>query len=509
MNEYDVVVVGAGPVGLMLAGELRLGGANVVVIERLPEMDPTVKAGGINVSAAQALFRRGLGPALAEHHSERAAELRATFTRPGQQPPGADEPLPFVGHFAGIFIDRDDVDFTDPAFADLGRAAEFMLVDQQGIETVLGEWVADLGVPVWRGAEVHGFDAESDGVTVYFGDTSVRAAWLVGCDGGRSSVRKRAGFDFPGVDPEITGHQAIVTMTGYEALGTGWVRTETGIYMHGKVPGGPSRILTVEMDGPPADRNAPIIAADLQRSMRHLSGVPVEVTEVHSATRFSDNTRQATTYRLGRVLLAGDAAHVHSPFGGQGLNLGLGDAVNLGWKLAAVIAGRSPESLLDTYTAERHPIGAWVLHWTRAQIAVMRLDPQSRAMRAVLSEILATCDGATYIVKRLSGVVNRYDLGGGHPLIGALMPDLPLTDGTRLSDYFTDARAVLYDPTDSAPLRAAAQPWSDRVRVVTTKPVAAQWFTGLLVRPDGYVAWAGDDFTALEAALHRWFGDGR
>ncbi|WP_433575030.1 FAD-dependent monooxygenase [Nocardia brasiliensis] len=399
----------------------------------------------------------------------------------------------------------DALDTADPAFADLGPASHIFLVTQQNLESMLGDWAEDLGVQIRRGVTMTDFTDDGAGVTVRLGDTVVRADWLVGCDGGRSTVRKRAGFDFPGLDAEITGHQAIVEMTGAEELQPGWITTPTGMYTYGPIPG---RILTVEMDGPPADRDAPITAAELQASLRAVSGVPVRITAVHSATRFTDNTRQVTSYRIGRVLLAGDAAHVHSPFGGQGLNLGIGDAVNLGWKLAAVVRGRADEELLDTYTAERHPIGAGVLDWTRAQIALMRLDQRSRKLRAFMTELLATRDGTTTVFKRISGVEHRYDLGGTHERVGAVAPDLELSDGTRLGEHFADGAAVLFDLADSAKLRALAANWSPTVRVVTAKPVAACALSGLLVRPDGYVVWAGEDgsLDGLFAAHDRWFG---
>ncbi|QBS39586.1 FAD-dependent monooxygenase [Nocardia sp. CS682] len=503
---YDVVIAGAGPVGLMLACELRLAGVDVLVVERLDEIDPTMKAGGINVPTAQALYRRGLLPEIVAE-SARMRDQMARFLTAGDGP--ADEPItpPFLGHFAGIMIGADLVDFDHSSFADLGPAAEVYLVPQQSIEALLGRRAAELGAIVRRGVELTDFDDDGGGVTVRLGANTVRAGWLVGCDGGRSTVRKLAGFDFPGLDPELTGHQAIVEMTGAEALNPGWTTTDTGIYVHGPVPG---RILTVELDGPPADRNAPITAAELQASLRNVSGVPVEITAVHSATRFTDNTRQVTEYRKGRVLLAGDAAHVHSPFGGQGLNLGIGDAVNLGWKLAAVVRGWARPDLLDTYTTERHPIGAWVLDWTRAQVALMRTDLRSRKLREVMTELLATRDAATVIFKKISGVLHRYDLGGGHERVGAAVPDFELSDGTRLGTHFADGAAVLFDLADSAELRAAVAPWAPRVRVATAKAVEPGELTGMLVRPDGFVAWAADggSLDGLEAALARWFGAG-
>jgi FAD binding domain len=272
----------------------------------------------------------------------------------------------------------------------------------------------------------------------------------------------------------------------------------------------PGRVRTVELDGPPADREAPVTAAEMEASLRRVSGVDVRVTEVISGTRYTDNARQATTYRRGRVLLCGDAAHVHSPFSGQGLNLGIGDAVNLGWKLGATVQGWAPEGLLDTYTSERHPIGAWVLDWTRAQVAVMRGDAYSRALRGVVTDFLGTRDGATYYVKRISGLWQRYDLGNGHALVGATMPNLRLDDGTRLSDHTHKGRSLLVDLAGDDRLAALAKPYAGRLELVRGRSDGAG-VSGLLVRPDGFVAWASadgaSDSAGLEAALTRWLGD--
>ena len=221
-----------------------------------------------------------------------------------------------------------------------------------------------------------------------------------------------------------------------------------------------------------------------------------------TATRFTDNARQATTYRLGRVLLAGDAAHVHSPFGGQGLNLGIGDAANLGWKLAATVLGWAPEGLLDTYTTERHPIGAWVLDWTRAQVALMRPDPRARALREVVTDLTRTVTGTTYFAKKISGVWQRYDLHGDHPLVGASAPDFELADGTRLADHLHEGRALLLDP--SGELRALAGGYGDRIKVITTAVLDETGPAGLLVRPDGFVAWAADTATPPAPISARW-----
>ncbi|MBP2704586.1 FAD-dependent monooxygenase [Microbispora sp. RL4-1S] len=506
MYDTDVVITGGGPVGLMLACELRLGGASVVVLERLTEVDPTIKAGALNAPSVTALYRRGLLPALKEAHEETIARM-TQFMRE-RQPAGAGQgpirtPPRFAGHFAGIMLSAGLLDESDPELGGRGPAEGVGLVAQQQLELILAARAAELGVEVRRGAELTGFEADDDGVTVTADEQRVRTRWLVGCDGGRSTVRKLAGFDFPGTEPEITAYQALAEMEGTGALGLGWNTTPTGVYAHGPVPG---RILTVEFAGRPADRTSPVTAEELQGSIRRVTGVDVVVKAISTATRFTDNARQATTYRMGRVLLAGDAAHVHSPFGGQGLNLGLGDAMNLGWKLAAVVRGHAPESLLDTYTAERHPIGAWVLDWTRAQIALMRPDPHARALRAVVNDLIGTVTGTTYFVKRISGVWQGYDLPGDHPLIGRDVPDYALADGSRLAGHLHDGRALLLGPA----VEPLPDEYAGRVRSIATAILDEGAPAALLVRPDGCVAWAADadrpDPDGLEEALRTWFG---
>ena len=537
---YDVVIAGAGPVGLLLGCELRLGGARVLVVERLAEVDETIKAGSVNSPSAEALYRRGLLPALAEVQ-ERAFSRFREFRKERGDDENAPPPPRFAGHFAGIWLHGDLLDESDPAFADLGPAEHVGFIPQAELERILARHAEELGVEVRRQVELTGFEVEegedaegaegghvtvqltratggptrTDGSPLTTGDSpltetvteTVRTGWLVGCDGGRSVVRKLAGFDFPGTEPEITGYQALVTMTGTEELRTGWHTTDVGTYAHGPMPG---RILTVEFGGAPADREAPITAVELEGSIRRVTGVDVTVTGVHSATRFTDNCRQASTYRKGRVLLAGDAAHVHSPFGGQGLNLGLGDAMNLGWKLAAVVRGWAPKGLLDSYTAERHPIGAWVLDWTRAQIALMRPETHARALRKVITELTGTITGTTFFAKKISGVWQRYDLAGEHPLVGRSAPDLELSDGSRLADHLRTGRALLLDLGDDPKLRARAEGYGDRVTVVTADCAGRPELAGMLVRPDGFVAWAADagrdDGEGLEEALERWLG---
>jgi 2-polyprenyl-6-methoxyphenol hydroxylase-like FAD-dependent oxidoreductase len=486
MTTYDVVVAGAGPVGLMVASELALRGIRVLVAERLAEPDLTIKAGAINVPTAEALDRRGLVPRVLEAQKAQQAKILAFLQSQGREMPAMPR-KPFIGHFGAIWLDADNLRPEDDPWAAHGPAAHINMLSQQELEAILAEHATALGAEIKRGVTITGFAAGPDSVRVELSDGTVEAGWLVGADGGRSVVRKLAGFDFPGTDPRITGHQAIVKMSGAERLRGGWNVTDTGVYVSGPVPG---RILTVEFDGPPADRDTPITAAELQASLRAVSGVEVTIEEVLSATRFTDNARQAATYRMGRVLLAGDAAHVHSPFGGQGLNLGIGDAMNLGWKLAAEIRGRAPEGLLDSYTAERHPIGAWVLDWTRAQVEIMQPSPYNRAIRQVVADLAATRDGTMYLGASISGLRQRYDLGSGNDLVGRGAPEIVLADGRRLAELLHDGRGVLLGDF-------AVE--DDRLHVAKTDG------TAMLVRPDGIVAWVEGDGD-LDSALRRWFG---
>jgi 2-polyprenyl-6-methoxyphenol hydroxylase-like FAD-dependent oxidoreductase len=511
--EVDVVVAGGGPVGLMLACELRIAGVSVAVLEQRTEVDPTIKAGSLNAPSVEALYRRGMLKALQEAQAENLerfvafAKQRAQGEQ-GEQGEQGTGRLKFAGHFGGIMLNADRLDPDDPDLSGHGPAAVVSIVSQQQLEALLEARAIELGADVRRGVTLTRFESDPEGVLVATSHGEIRARWLVGCDGGRSTVRKLAGFDFPGTDPEITAYQALVELSGAENLGVGWNATDTGLYAHGPVPG---RILTVEFGGVPASRDAPVTVAELETALRKVSGTDVRVTAVKTATRFTDNARQATTYRLGRVLLAGDAAHVHSPFGGQGLNLGLGDAMNLGWKLAATIRGWAPDGLIDTYTTERHPIGAWVLDWTRAQNAVMRPDPRARALRQVITDLTETVTGTTYFAKRLSGVWQRYDLPGDHPLTGQSAPDLELADGTRLADHLHSGHALLLDLTDDRDLRTRADAYTDRLNLVTLGTADRQDLTALLIRPDGFVAWAadtltGDDLSSLDKALSTWLG---
>ncbi|WP_234384563.1 FAD-dependent monooxygenase [Streptomyces sp. MMG1121] len=520
-QDVDVTVVGAGPVGLVLAAELALSGATAQVLERRAEPDEAMKAGAINVPTAEALDRRGLLPA-AEQVQRALLERVGSFAREADDRAPGDgrraRDARFTGHFAGMVLDADLVDWSDADLAARTAVAGARMVPQRELEELLAGHVARLGVPVRRGVEVTALEETGDGVLVDTTAGTLRTGWLVGCDGGRSTVRRLAGIDFPGTDPELTGHLAVADIADPEKLGHGWTWSTRGAYRYGPQPG---RVVTVEFDGVRADLPharlrsrggtpmAPVTLEEVQTSLRRVSGTDVTLTALRgAATRWTDNARQAATYRAGRVLLAGDAAHVHSPFGGQGLNLGVGDAMNLGWKLGAVIAGWASEGLLDTYDAERRPLGAWVLDWTRAQIGVMRGDAKSAALREVVAELLSTGAGTTYAVKKISGVTQRVDLPGDHPLVGRFVPDLWLTDGSRLVDHGHGGGFLLLDRTAHGAFARLAASWAGRVSSVTDGHATP---TGVLVRPDGVVAWACDTtgttaVTGLETALHRWAG---
>ncbi|WP_405553981.1 FAD-dependent monooxygenase [Streptomyces sp. NBC_01171] len=484
--DVDVIVVGAGPVGLTLAAELVLAGVSVRVLERRDSPDPAMKAQSINVPTAEALDRRGLLPALEQIQRETLGVSGFRFT----------------GHFAGVPLDPGLVDWNDSDLAAHTAVEGARMIPQPRLEALLAGHAERLGVTVRRGVEVTSLEDTGDGVVVGTNTGPLHAGWLVGCDGGHSAVRRLAGIPFPGTDPEITGYQAVVDIADPEKLADGWSWSPQGVYRYGPQPG---RIATVEFDGGPADRSAPVTLDDVQSSLRRVSGTDITLTGLRATpTRWTDNTRQASQYRAGRVFLAGDAAHVHPPFGGQGLNLGVGDAVNLGWKLAAVASGRARESLLDTYDAERRPVGAWVLDWTRAQIGVLRGDPKSGALRGVVADLLSTRDGTTYAVKQIAGMTQRLPLPGDHPWTGRHVPDLVLSNGTRLADHAHGGGFLLLDRTPDALFANLAK---DRTRVIRDDGTGV---VGALIRPDGVVAWASDttDPAGLEPALRQWAGEG-
>jgi 2-polyprenyl-6-methoxyphenol hydroxylase-like FAD-dependent oxidoreductase len=521
--DYDVVIAGAGPVGLLLACELRLAGVSVLVFEKLEDLNHPIKAGPVggrvlNIPALEAFYRRGLLPAVKRAALKWADESMAfEGLEPDLRdaPPSldsgarskADEVPRRFGSIFGTTLDAKAFDYSAPAFSGRGPAAAYGVITMQSLETLLGKRAADLQAEIRRGTSLTHFLADANGVTVHAGDTTVHAGWLVGCDGGRSTVRKVAGFEFPGTDPEISGCSAMVELADPEKLSFGWKRTAKGAYVNGPMAG---RILTVEFDSPPKDRDAPITLDELQTSLRKVSGTDVTLTAVHAATRWTDNARQASTYRRGRVLLAGDAAHVFAPIGGEGLNLGIGDAVNLGWKLAATVKGWASEMLLDTYTAERHPIGAWALKWATAQAALMGPKRHRHARISILMDLIGGRGGATSLAKKVSGVWQSYELPGDHPLVGRSAPDLEFEDGRRLGEYCVDGRALLLDFVDDARIPILAARWRGRLNIVSTKMKDKSELAALFVRPDGFVAWAANrdsDLANAASALSMWLGN--
>jgi 3-(3-hydroxy-phenyl)propionate hydroxylase len=483
MIEHTVVIAGGGPTGLMLAAELALAGVDVVIVERRAnqEVDGS-RAGGLHSRTIEVLDQRGI--------AER-------FLSEGQE-------HPFVG-YAGTFLD----------ISDFPTHHNYILaLWQSRIEPILAGWVEELGVPILRGCEVVGFVQDDTGVDVEVsGDTSLRAEYLVGCDGGRSLIRKAAGIDFPGWDPTTSHLIAEVDMDEEPEIG---MRPEGGGIgpVNRAEGGGPYRVVLLEK---PVEHTSEPTMQDLSEALIAAYGTDYGVHSPTWISRFTDMTRQAASYREGRVLLAGDAAHVHGPQGGQGLNTGVQDAVNLGWKLAQVVNQTSPESLLDTYHAERHPVGARVLHNTMAQVALGRTDERSRALRNTMLELLSMDEPRKRIAAMISGLDIHYDLGEGHPLLGRRMPDLDLVTANGPLRVFTllhDARPVLLNLGE--PGGFDITPWADRVRLIDAE-YAGKWElpalgavtapTAVLIRPDGYVAWVGDGTDlVLPDALTTWFG---
>jgi 2-polyprenyl-6-methoxyphenol hydroxylase-like FAD-dependent oxidoreductase len=411
-----------------------------------------------------------------------------------------------AGHFAGIQFFEDDVDASTWSWRLPTPADASIAVDMDTLETVLAARASSLGFEIRRGFGVTAVAASDDDVSVQAAGESFRGRWLVGCDGGRSTVRKACGFDFVGTDPEFTGYSIDVELTDPEKLSPGRNYTAAGMYTFAL----PGTIAMVDFDGGAFHRSAPITREHVQDILRRVSGTDVTITSVRLAATWTDGARQATTYRRGRVLLAGDAAHTHSPLGGQGLNLGLGDAMNLGWKLAAMVRGHAPDDLLDTYSRERHPVGAQILDWSRAQVAIMRPTPSSRALQAIMRDLIATRDGATYFAAHVRGVSLRYDLADGHPLVGRSVPEFELADGTHVGELLRSATGLLLDFDTRASLQTLASRWGDRITYVASAPRERLGLSAVLVRPDGFVAWASDgalDIDELARAAARWFGE--
>ena len=502
---YDVVIVGAGPVGLFLAAELALADRSVLVLERDEAPSSPLKAlplgmRGLNAGSIEAFYRRGMLPELLEASGVDAVRVGAD---PGARRPAAPRD---VSHFAGMRLDAADIDTSAFSSRLPGPAMEGIMTSLDAVGTVLAGRASRLGAQILRGVGLEAVAQDGDGVVVRAGGRDHRARRLVGCDGGRSTVRRLAGFDFVGTPPMFTGYVARVTFDDPRKLDLGFNLTPTGMYLRTPFEG---HLGMMDFDGGAFDRSQPLTREHLQTVLRRISGTDVALNEVHLASSFTDRAMQAATYRKGRILLAGDAAHVHSPLGGQGLNLGIGDAVNLGWKLAADLRGSAPEGLLDTYTAERHPVGAAVLDWSRAQVATMNPGPNAPALRKLLRDLLDTSDGTTHVFRNTSGLSHRYDLGGDQPLAGRTAPDFCFRDGTRLGDLLREGQGVALDFTADRRLRGAAGSWKGLIRYAAG-PVSDDLGLGaLLVRPDGIVAWADGrhpDRDAFRHAAARWFG---
>jgi 2-polyprenyl-6-methoxyphenol hydroxylase-like FAD-dependent oxidoreductase len=494
MTEHAVVIAGGGPTGLMLAGELALAGVDVAIVERRASQDlPGSRAGGLSSRTIEIFDQRGIAD---------------RFLAEGQ-----------VAQVAGFAVTRLDLsDF--PTRHNYGLA-----LWQNHIERILAGWVGELAVTFYRGREVTRFAQDDTGVDIALSDSqSLRAQYLVGCDGGRSLVRKAADIEFPGWDPTTSALLGQVEMT--EEPETGIRRTPSGMHAIGKVEyeikggeviykkGGTVGVMLTE---PHVGNTSEPTLRDLSEGLIAVYGTDYGIHSPTWITRFTDMTRQAAAYRDRRVLLAGDAAHVHYPVGGQGLNTGVQDAVNLGWKLAQVVKRTSPESLLDTYHAERHPVAARVLRNTMAQVALMRPDDRIEALRDTVSELLSMDEPRKRFAAMMSGLDIHYDLGEGHPLLGRRMPDLDLVTANGPLLVFTllhRARPALLNLGD--PGGFDITPWADRVQLIDAKydgpwqlPAigAVSAPTAVLIRPDGYVAWVGDQTqVGLVDALTTWFG---
>ncbi|MDJ0466260.1 FAD-dependent monooxygenase [Streptomyces sp. H27-C3] len=479
--DADVVIIGAGPAGLMLAGELRLGGAHVIVVERLERPTGQSRGLGFTARALESFEQRGLVPRF-----------------------GAVETSP-MGHFGGIVFD-----YTVLKDAHFGARG----IPQSQTEAVLEEWAGELGTDIRRGWEFRALEQDDDGVSVAVagpgGEHRLRAQFLVGADGGQSTVRAAAGFAFPGTSATRGMYLADVVGCQVKPRPLG-ERLPGGMVMAAPLAEGIDRIIVCEHGAPPADRGETTEFAEIAAAWQRLTGEDISHGHGDWVSTFTDATRQASEYRRGRVLLVGDAAHIHLPAGGQGLSTGVEDAANLGWKLTATVRGTAPDGLLDTYEGERHPVGARLLMNTRAQGMVFLGGPEADPLRDMFGELL----GLDQVKRHLAGVVSHLDVAydlGGHPLAGRRMAAEVLnTAGGQVStpDLLHAAQGCLLDLADNPELRAVTAGWKDRVVSVTGTPQDEEAYSGataLLVRPDGYIAWAGDDSDGLEAALRRWFG---
>jgi len=500
---YDVIISGAGPVGLFLACELALAKCSVLILEKATDPHAPLKQlpfgmRGLSAPTIEALYRRGLLQELELHKRLKTPHMHST-TKQSQQVQRQ------AGHFAGIPFHDDNIDTSQWAYRLPSATDTHLLSELEELESVLTRRAEALGVTIRRGHAVIDLHQTTDGVTVQADGRSFVGKWLVGCDGSRSVVRKAAGFEFAGTEPEFTGYSAKVDIVDPEKLRPGRNVTPTGMYLQSQ----PGYINIQDFDaGAFHGSKTPLTLQHVQAVLRRVSNTDVTLSALHVATTWTDRARQATTYRKDRILLAGDAAHIHSPLGGQGLNLGLGDAMNLGWKLAATIQGRAPEGLLDSYYTERHPIGAQVLDWSRAQVAIMRPDAHARALYAVVRDLMNTRDGATYMAGRVWGVSTRYDLDGEHPLIGHSVPNFAFDDGTTLGERMHDGKGILLDFDANAFFKTVASASGEQIKYVAACTKERFGLSAALIRPDGIMVWAADRETnggELEEMVARWF----